>query len=319
MTSNAPAPLLAARDLRVGRSGLGLGLGLGATGSAPAVDGLTLTATGRRLLVLGAPRALFEAVAGVAPVTRGDLTVAGTPARAALAAGLVAGAPLDPAMPPAWTCARWIGWSARLAGRSAGDARTLAARAIATMRMESVAATKLGAAGLHVRRATVIAGALATDARVIALEDFSAGLPDATARTLAEVTAQALAPLAWILFAARAPLDAPLVAAADEAIVLAGGHLAGQGAPAALAARAGAYAVRLAAGRDDVDPVAAMKRFVDAAAARGARASLDASGAADALCTLDLGDALRPRDLLAMAEEANAVVVELRPIARAFA
>src|SRR5262245_57635292 len=116
-------PLLFARDVRLGAGG---------------VDGLAFAARGPRLLVLGAPRALFAAIAGVVPPLRGELLVGGVPARAALAAGLVAGAPLDPPMPPKWTGERWITWSARLAGNGASEARVLAARAIAALQMAQV-------------------------------------------------------------------------------------------------------------------------------------------------------------------------------------
>ena len=297
------SPLLSARDLRVGA----------------AVDGLAFVARGPRLLVLGAPRSLFGAVAGVVGVDRGELLVSGVAADAALGAGLVAGAPLDPPMPPAWTVARWIAWSARLSGMRAGEARVAATRAIAALRMTTVASSRLGGSPPHVRRAAVIAGALATGARTIVIEDFTPGLPDAAARSLSDLVVQALATLSWVLFAARAPLDAPLVAAASEAVVLAGGQLASQGRPAELAARAATYAVRLAANDGASDPRVALRQFVDAATARGAKPTVDETAAASGVCTVDLGTAMRASELLGIAASAGAVVVELRPIARAFA
>ena len=54
-----PEPLLLVEDLRVDVDGV------------PACDGLTLRTSGDRVLVLGAPRAFYEAVCGVRPVVRG--------------------------------------------------------------------------------------------------------------------------------------------------------------------------------------------------------------------------------------------------------
>src|ERR1700733_11314405 len=84
-------PLLAASSLRLD------------VARVPAVDGLSLTSTGSRLLVLGAARALFESAAGLRACTRGELRVSGDLPLDALRGGTMAGAPLDPLMPPDWT------------------------------------------------------------------------------------------------------------------------------------------------------------------------------------------------------------------------
>ena len=56
MSEASAEPLLKIEDLRVDVDGV------------PACDGLTLQTRGERVLVLGAPRVLFEATCGLRPV-----------------------------------------------------------------------------------------------------------------------------------------------------------------------------------------------------------------------------------------------------------
>jgi len=256
-------------------------------------------------MILGAPRALFEAASGMLAPARGELSLRGTPSRAALESGYVAGAPLDPPLPPKWTARRYIEWSARLAGHSRAEARSHAAEAIASLELAPACDALLRGAPLAVRRATVVAAAMATRASVIVLEDPTLGLPEEAYRSLSRILVRALRPRPWLLFTARAPLDTPLCLEADEAVVLLGSRIVGQGLPAELAARERTYAVRIAGDA----PV-----FASLAMARGAR--VEASGGE---LTLELGDTLSTRDLLELANEARSVIVELRPLARAFA
>jgi len=290
MPTTQPA-LLEARNVRIDEH------------EAPAIDGLSLITQGNHVVVLGAPHALFEAASGMLAPARGELLLQGVPARAALESGHVAGAPLDPPLPPKWTARRYIEWSARLAGpaASAGDP---VRDAIAAMELGPAADSRLDASPLAVRRATVIAAAMATGAPVLVLEDPTLGLPEAAYRALSHILARALRPRPWLLFAARAPLDSPLCLEADEALVLLGSQVFGQGLPSELAARARTYGVQLAG-----DATA----FASLAMARGAR--VEAFGSE---LTLELGESLTTRDLLELANEARSVIVELRPLARAF-
>ena len=286
-------PMIAARNARVDVEGV------------PAIDGLSLETTGTHVLVLGAARALFEAACGMRPVARGDIAIDGARAQDALTAGRVAGAPLDPPLPPTWSAGTYIEWNARLAGNGRGASRSLAKDAIERMRMGAIAGATPGKAAPHARRAAVIAGAIASGARVVLLEDPLASLPEDTARNLGRVLAQALADRAWALFAPRVSLSSPLAASADEALVIVGSEVAAQGSPASLAGRERAYAVKV---HGSLDALASL------AEARGAKV---ARGQAE--LTIDLGEGLSTRDLLRMASEANAVIVELRPVAGAFA
>jgi hypothetical protein len=155
----------------------------------------------------------------------------------------------------------------------------------------------------------VIAAALATGAGVILIEDPVALLPAETARTLARIVVRALSDRRTAVFAARVSLDSPIALAADEAIVIDGGRVAGQGAPAEIAAGESAYILRL--GGD-------ARAFVTAAEAQGARLLVPGDDPGRDGVTIDLGG-LRALDLLRIAAASNAVVLELRPLSRAFA
>ena len=308
------ASLLSAGDLRID------------VGGAPAVDGLSLTTSGERALVLGAARALFEAAAGLRPTRRGELRIEGMAPLAAVRARLAAGAPLDPPLPPRWTVARYVTWSARLAGHGRRDAARLAGDALDALQLGSSAATRLRLAPLAMRRATVIAAAMATAAPAVLLDDPLTALPEDGARSFARVLVRALdAPprRRVVVFAARIPLESPLSLAADEALVIDGSQVSAHGPPAEVAAQEKALALRVEG------DVAAFARAVEA---EGGRATVGTpsdeeparpAGRGPSLMgptfvRVELGP-LAARELLRIAEQARAVVRELRPIAGVFA
>jgi ABC-2 type transport system ATP-binding protein len=271
----------------------------------PAVDGLSAATTGDRVLVLGAARALFEAASGARTVNHGVLRLRGEAARAAVRAGTAAGAPIESLLPPKWTAREYVTWSARICGHSKNDARSLAAGAMDRLQMSAIADDPLSRASLQTRRATSIAAALATGAKTLLLEDPTRGLPDDVARHFARVLIRALEGCGWAVFASHVPLASPLAMDADEAIVIAGDRVIAQGAPAELAARERAYAVRVLGHVAD---------FSQIASSRGAKVS---GRGAD--LTIDLGESLEVSDLLRAASDARATILELRPLAHAFA
>jgi ABC-type multidrug transport system ATPase subunit len=276
---------------------------------APAIDGLTLASTGHHVLVLGAARALFDAAAGLRPVARGQLLVEGMTPLEALRAGAVASARLDPPLPGSWTVMRYVSWSARLVGHDRAAAFELAGEALARMQITSMAKTKLASASLPTRRATVMAGALATGAGTLLVEDTNPGLPDDAARLLARALSRATEDRAIVVFAARVPLDSPVALTADEAIVVDGSEVTAQGAPAEIAAAERTLVLRVHGKVDE------FRRAVDAL---GGRVQATANGPPPVHVRVDLGP-LRARDLLRVAIESEAVIVELRPLARPFA
>jgi len=290
-------PILSAASLRVDTAGV------------PQVDGLSLTSTGEWVLVLGAPRALFLAAAGLQPVMRGELRVEGKPPLRAVRERLAASAPLDPPLPRGWTVRQYVTWSARLAGFTRGAAVTQASEALSLLRLGGVAGARLSKATVAVRRATVLAAALATGAAAILVEDPVAGLPPETERFFARVVVRALESRRTVFFGGRVPLESPVALAADEALVVGGSRVEAQGAPGEIAAQERAFALRVAG---DV------QAFARSLASRGARllSPLDASNRGR--LSVELGD-FGTRELLDIAASCDAVVLELRPLSRAFA
>jgi ABC-type multidrug transport system ATPase subunit len=290
---SAPAAILEARDLRVDIDGV------------PACDGLTFCATGSRVLVLGAPRALFAAATGLAPIMRGSLSVRGAPAGRPRTSSVVAGAAMDPPLPPQWTATEYVEWSARLGGVAREDGRTSAAAAIDRLQLGPMAKTQLSRLVPHARRATVVAAALATGAEVIALDDPLAGLPDEVAVSYAKILVAALEGRPWLVFAARLPLASPLAVAADEAIVATASRVEAQGAPVEIGA-----AIRRFTGRLDGD-ASAIAALLEA---RGAH--MEERGGH---VVFDLGREMTTSELLSICAGAGVSVIELVPIARALA
>lgn len=282
---------MVAEDLRVDVDGV------------PACDGLTFRTSGDRVLVLGAPRALFESLTGLRPVVRGALNIRGSAATTATREGLVAGAPLDPALPAKWTALEYVTWSSRLAGHSAGDARSLAKEAMARVQLGPLATLPLARLVTHARRAVVLAAALATDAAVLVVDDPLATLPEEVARTWARILVQALEERSWIVLASRVSLTSPLAMNADEALVVSASRVDAQGPPAEIAAADRRFVARIHGSLESLG-----KRLAE----RGAR--MDIQGAQ---VVLELGDSVTTAELLAMCAEADVTLVEMIPVARA--
>ena len=290
LVAPAEEPLLVVEDLRVDVE------------DVPACDGLTLRTRGDRVLVLGAPRALQEAICGTRPVVRGALRIRGTAAGLAARDGIVAGAPLDPPLPPKWTAIEYVTWSARLAGHSASDARALAKDAIALVQLGAMATHPIARLVPHARRGVVLAAALATDAGVLVVEDPLAGLPEEIARTWALIMVQALADRAWLILASRVALTSPLAMEADEALLVTSSRLLAQGPPAEIAAADRRFVARIHGPLEELGA-----RLVE----RGGR--MEVQGAQ---VLIDLGTTTTA-ELLGMCTELEATVVEMVPLARA--
>jgi ABC-type multidrug transport system ATPase subunit len=284
--------LLVAEDVRVDVDGV------------PAVDGLTLRTSTERVLVLGAPRALFEATCGIRAVVRGRLLVRDAPSIDAVRAREIAGAALDPPLPPKWTPIEYVEWSARLAGLERPVALANANEALKKLQLDQLATMQLGRLVPHARRGVVIAAAMATGAPVLAMEDPIGALPEEMARSFANVLTKALDGRSWIVFAPRIPLTSPLAAAAHEAIVASSARVDAQGPPAEIAAAQRRFALRVHG------PVEALAALLSQ---RGVKLQQDG-----ARIVVDLASGVTTSDLLRLAGEANVTVVELHPVARAF-
>ena len=288
------SPLLASSSLRVDVAG------------TPAVDGLTLESTGKSVLILGAPRALFEAAAGLRAIEHGVLLDAGMSPAATARSGMAAAAPLDPPMPPRWTVFQYISWSARLSGLARAECEGAVHEALESLQLVPRRALRLGAASVAVRRSAVIGAALATRARVLLVEDPSVGLAKTS---LAPIVARVMRDQPTILFAGRVALDSPVALAADEAIVVDGSKVLAQGAPTEVAVHSNSFSV-WAAG--DVEAL------TKALTASGCRLQSSETSSDAVRFTVDLGS-LGTCDLLRVAEASRAIVLELRPLTRVFA
>jgi ABC-type multidrug transport system ATPase subunit len=289
-----PAPLLSTSDLRLDVDGV------------PVCDGLEFRTEGARVLVLGASRALFDATLGLSRVVRGQFHVCGMPPAEAVRARVVAGVPLDPPLPPSFRVVEYISWSARLAGNSLRDARSLTDAAVTRTQLGAMVDSRLDRVTGHARRGVVLAAALATGASFLVLDDPLANLPEEVALTFAGVVVNALEGLNFVLFAGAAPRTSPLTMSADEALILSASGLVAQGSPSALGAARGRFVARMHGPLDLLG---------EALARRGAHLEIQGAHA-----LLDLGaGGVMPHELLRMALEVNVAVVELTPLERVLA
>lgn len=293
VSSTPPAPLLVAEDMRIDVDGV------------PVCDGLTFRTTAERVLVLGAPRAVALAISGVLPVTRGRLAIRGVTAEDAARDRASAGAALDPPLPPKWTVAEYVQWSARLSGLDKEAARSNALDAMARMQLGSMARSLLGALPVHGRRAVVTAAALATGAPVLILEDPLTGLPEDVARSFARILLGATEDRSWVVTAARMPLTSPLALHAEEAIVASATRVEAQGPPAELAAAEQRFLARVHGRMDEL---------VARLGERGVE--VDVQGAH---VMFDLRGVITTAELMAMCAAAEVAIVELVPVARGLA
>jgi ABC-type multidrug transport system ATPase subunit len=272
-------------------------------GGAPVVEQLTTTTTGSNLVVLGAPRVLYEACAGTLEVTSGTLNVSGAAPREALAAAAIASAPVDVALPPRWTLRDLVHESARLAGHPRREQDTRANAALHALGLDALARNRLAGVDTAVRRGAVIAAALATGAETIIAEDFMPGLPDLAARSLGRMFIAACEGRRWILFAGQLALSSPLGMHADEALLFAGGRFVCAGPPGEIATRERTFSLRTSGD--------GAKAFATSLRERGAQVEGDAEARA---LTVTLPDGFVVLDLLRMAAAGNVVVLELLPV-----
>jgi ABC-2 type transport system ATP-binding protein len=237
-------PLFFAEDARIAVDGV------------IAIERLTSTSGGDRLLFAGDTSALFAALTNVAlglrgaaanawggedapplaeaAVVGGVLRVAGRDVADASHLRVAGAAPLDPPLPPSYTAAEYVGWGARLAGASKGQAKDLAANALAKTGLARIQRRALGALDVAERRAVVIAQAIVMSPDVVIAEAPLAGLDGARAAFVLEAVAAATAGRGAILSTTRLDLASPegaLARGASHVTVLAGGEIAFDGAP----------------------------------------------------------------------------------------
>lgn len=169
-----------------------------AVGDVVAMDALSFRSRGERVLLVGDAAPLFAALAGTSlawrdgrvpsssleradeagacSVVAGKLTCAGMDVGASHHWAHIGPAPLDPALPGDWSVLDYVTWSARLAGSPARLARDQARHAIERTGLSGFAPSRMRSLALPIRRAAVLAQALATAPRVIVADSPLRGL-----------------------------------------------------------------------------------------------------------------------------------------------
>jgi ABC-2 type transport system ATP-binding protein len=308
------APVLAAVEARIAVDGV------------TAIERLTLTTIGDRVLVAGDPRALFAALTGVpvsssgaARAAPGDEDDAPPPGEACVVGGTLAlvgrsveggahvavmgAAPLDPPLPARWTAEAYVAWGARLAGVSRWSAGDLATAALARVGLSGARRKALGTLTVPERRALVLAQAAVTGPEVLVAEAPLAGLEGAAASFVLAAITGATEGRKAVLSAVRLSAGTPegvLARGASHLVVIAGGEIAVEGPPGELfaAARVISLTVRSNAGALRTELLA---RGIDL---RGGPVRFAAA----------LPAGVTSREILVAATVARAAVVEMVPV-----
>jgi len=291
-----------------------------------AVDRLSLVTAGDRVVLAGDAGALLAAITGAPRVAGGGARVAvggmdgaALPGEASVVAGtlLLAGksvaegahvrsmgaAPLDPPLPPRWTAEAYVTWSARLGGASRGEARALAAAALARVGLASARRKAAGALSPSERRALGLAQAIVLGPEVLVAEAPLSGLEGDPATFVRDALAAAAEGRRALLSAARIDAGSPegaLAQTASHVVVLVGGEVAAEGPPGEVFGAARTYALTV---RSNAEPLRA------ALAARGISLS---GGPLRFSAALPAGAGTG--EILEAARAARAAVVEMVPM-----
>jgi ABC-2 type transport system ATP-binding protein len=285
-----------------------------------AIDALTITSRGDRVLFVGDVTALFAVLTGVPLAARAGARDPGAPAgdaRIVAGALLVAGcdvargahlaitgaAPLDPPLPPAWTVERYITWSARLAGAPSPLAKQLVGPALEKVGLGTSRDRPLRTLALPERRALLLASAAVMSPAVLIAEAPLAGLDGAAAAFVMSAVARVSEGRATILSATRfdpGTAEGALARAATDVFVVSGGAVILDGTAADVFAGARIYTLTV---RTNPEALRAelLSRGIEL---RGGPLRFSAALPAGATT----------REILAAASAARASIVELTPL-----
>jgi ABC-type Na+ transport system ATPase subunit NatA len=222
--------------------------------------------------------------------------------REAVRIGAVASAPCDVALPARWTVRDLVWESARLANHPRSELKAQTDGALHALGLDAAARMRLGFAELAVRRAAVLAAALATGAETILAFDFTTGLPDVAARSLARTFVTACKGRRLLLFTGHLALASPLGLHIDEAVVFTSGRFVYSGSPADVATRERTYAIRTTGNAAEL-------------ATRLRERGVIVSGHVGASeLTVTLPEDLSTLELVATAQAQNMAILELVPV-----
>lgn len=166
--------------------------------------------------------------AGLA-ISEMHVRVGGREVKEALAAGLLALAPLSQRLPENESPATYLSWAAVLAGTPAAASRDLGAR----FGIASFFDKPLRSAPPHVRHAVCIASAFLSGAPTLVVEDPLDGLPVDVAEEFTRVLLSALSSRSVVWLAPRLSLATALATSCSEAVWFHGSHCLRRGKPSA--------------------------------------------------------------------------------------
>jgi ABC-type arginine transport system ATPase subunit len=151
-------PLLELVSARIDREGI------------PLLEGISASANGPRVALLGDWTALFDLLEGRGALVSGTASLSGTPIGTAIAEGVAGIVRRELLLPKSWTTTRYLEESALLLGMSRTDATQSARGILAMLGLGAFAQKKLGALRDHERRAASIARARLGEPVVLAFE-----------------------------------------------------------------------------------------------------------------------------------------------------
>ncbi len=202
---------------------------------APLLEGLSCTAVGPRVALVGDFSALFLLLAARAQVASGSVRILGRDAERAVPNGVVGLALADPPLPIRWKTVDYLTESAALLGHPAKQSRALANQVLTRLSLAPLADRRLEALSLVERRSVQVAHALLGEPEVLAVQDPLAGLGDQAQQHLVKIldlAADGRSLIASTPNLAPAGRERALVDRADAVLVLEAGTLVGSGGPA---------------------------------------------------------------------------------------
>jgi ABC-type multidrug transport system ATPase subunit len=223
--------LLVAEEPRLSEGGLELG---------------RCAVSGPHVVLVGAWSPLFELFAGRRRLEGGALRVAGTPAEAAAARGVLGLMLRDAPLPPTWSLRQVVVSSALLAGVTGRQAVARAQQVLSQLELVPLAGTPLVRLRPGERRAAGVAAALVADAAVLALEEPFFELEPSDQEWLARVIERAIAGRAALISLPAlpgSPSEGALAARGSELLFLSGRRLAARGTYRELSQGARSYRV----------------------------------------------------------------------------
>ncbi len=198
----------------------------------PLIEGLSLTAMGSTLGLVGDFHGLFSLLGGTADLVTGQVSVLGHEAERAVAAGVVGVARAEFALPETWNLDRYLIEGARLGGVSRREASQAVGALLGRLALTHLATRRLSTLTLGEQRSVGIALALLDSPAVLAVEDPTLSLDDRGVELICGVIGRAREGRHLLVSSRALPRSGPehaLFEGADEVIVLTAGALVGRG------------------------------------------------------------------------------------------